>query len=180
MSDQRPTLHHNVRMLSVIEQATVPRMKAIAQIAASYVQRREDVAVVTLGDGSEIFVGTDYWLSDETRIRFELLVAEKARDRGVNSAVMVLPLVTSQQQDRLNYRPLGDATVTDGETALLWFFNCDIDKGYDLARSLLTFQDDGTADFAPLEYFTSSAQLTPQSPGFALMQGLLGTPEETP
>lgn len=160
----------------VICEATVPQLLTAAKVAASYVQRREDVAVITLGEDTEVFVGVDYWLNSATGRRFEQAAAAKALARGLRSAIMVLPLVTTTESSGMHFRPLGDGDTEADETALLWFFVCHVDTGFDLARSVLRWSDDGTASFDALEILQGPSQLIPDSPGFALMQAMLAAP----
>lgn len=160
----------------MIDQALVPRLLTVAKVAATFIQRREDVAVITVGDDEEVFVGIDYWTDAAAARDFEERAAAHAIERGLRSAVMVLPLVTRTSEEGIAYRPLLDGTQDDDETALLWFFCCSVDHGFDLARSLLTFDIDGNAHFQTLEILKGTAQLVPDSPGFALLQGLLAAP----
>lgn len=165
----------------MISQETVPRMLVAAKVAATFVQRREDVAVILLGDTGEpeILVGVDYWANPSAARSFEQTAARKAHARGLRAALMVLPLVTTTTEEGITFRPLGDGVRQQDEVALLWFFTCDLDTGFDLARSQLTWDVDGNAHFQDLEVLKGAAQLVPHSPGFALMQALLADPHDT-
>lgn len=134
-------------------------------------QVRFGQAVAVAVGGAGRWMSPHYWQDEVQREAFETLVATECVDQEDRVVVFVTPVLVTKAEQRLDFRSPREEQ-RDGEHFQLFGLAIDADNGFDVLRCNIT-EADGVTSFGDIEMFEGNLRLTPETPGFTLLQGLL-------
>lgn len=144
------------------------------------IQERECPAIVALdGERKLVLTDYDYLRDDATAEAFERRAAAKAQEIAATRWVLAVPQVWLITSDRIATRAVANLPLREGEEEAITWTAFDRHDGVDYGRVPFTRRPNGEPVFDDPEEFTDPLRPAATTPGYVLLQVLIGDDNAT-